>query len=133
MIDQEERKELERTVEKEYPLIASRYYDAAPRFAYPDFISDLYVVAVAKWDSCGLEDRDHHSVKMIVGDSTPEFMYYHPEEMGFGGPYVYFIWEDDGWIMTFGKKECRDERDRNMNIHRFLAMRRAGYPVVYFG
>ena len=107
-------------------------YDAAPMFAFPDFISDLHVVGRAKFDGCGLEHKDH-SIKMNIGDPYPRFMYYHPEEMGFGGPYVRFIWEDDGWIMMFSgeRRGLYDERSRNMNILRFLAMRRAGYPVVY--
>ena len=60
------------------------------------------------------------------------YMHYHPDEMGFGGPYVYFGWNEDGWIMTFvGKGKGYSEREVNMDIHRFLAMRRAGYPVLY--
>ena len=107
-------------------------YDAAPMFVYPDFISDLYVVGRAKFDSCRLADRRSLTEKMKVGDPYPEFMYYHPEEMGFGGPYVHFDWDDNGWIMTFtGKSEGYPEREVNMDIHRFLAMRRAGYPVLY--
>lgn len=104
-------------------------YEAAPKFVFPDFVSDLYVVGRAKFDRCGLEHK-RHDQKMKIGDSYPEFMYYHPEEMGFGGPYVRFIWEDDGWIMRFSWEDHRGERARNMNILRFLAMRRAGYPVV---
>lgn len=106
-------------------------YDAAPMFVYPDFISDLHVVGSAKFDSCGLADRNMNE-KMRFGDSYPEFMHYHPDEMGFGGPYVYFGWNEDGWIMTFvGKGKGYSEREVNMDIHRFLAMRRAGYPVLY--
>ncbi len=106
-------------------------YEAAPMYVFPDFISDLYVVGHAKFDSCGLED-DNHNEYMQIGDSYPRFMHYHSEEMGFGGPYVKFIWAEGGWIMEFfGEKGCYDDRSRNMNIHRFLAMRRAGYPVVY--
>ncbi len=106
-------------------------YDAAPKYVYPDFISDLHVVGKAKFDSCRLADRNMKE-KMTVGDPYPEFMFYHPEEMGFGGPYVRFKWNEDGWIMFFiGKSECYSEREVNMDIHRFLAMRRAGYPVLY--
>lgn len=105
-------------------------FEAAPKFVFPNFISDLYVVGDAKFDSCDLEHKNH-SEKMNIGDAYPEFMRYHPEEMGFGGPYVRFIWEDDGWIMMFSGKDHCDERSINMDILRFLAMRRAGYPVVY--
>ena len=106
-------------------------YDAAPMFVYPDFLSDLHVVASAKFDSCGLYNADH-SRKMRVGDRYPEFMYYHPEEMGFGGPYIRFEWEEEGWTLVLtGKGKQIGERKHRMDIHRFLAMRRAGYPVTY--
>ena len=65
-------------------------YDAAPMFVYPDFISDLYVVSRAKFDSCGLTKRRTLDEKMKTGDTLPLFMHYHPEEMGFGGPCVHF-------------------------------------------
>ncbi len=106
-------------------------YDAAPTLVYPDFISDLYVVAHAKFDSCRLSKKDH-SQKMKVGDTYPEFMSYHPEEMGFGGPFISFEWETEGWIMYYrGEPPWHHENQKNKDIHRFLAMRRAGYPVVY--
>jgi len=106
-------------------------YDAAPKHVYPDFISDLHVVTAAKFNSCGLSKKDH-TLKMKVGDKYPEFMYYHPEEMGFGGPFVRFEWEDDGWIMRYHAEPAwHHKNQKNKDIHRFLAMRRAGYPVVY--
>ncbi|MBR1599313.1 MAG: hypothetical protein IJ661_10460 [Lachnospiraceae bacterium] len=106
-------------------------YDAAPKLVYPDFASDLYVVAHAKFDSCRLYEKNIHE-KMEVGDNCPMFMHYHPEEMGFGGPLVRFEWEDDGWIMYFtGKNNRNGSKEVNKDIHRFLAMRRAGYPVIY--
>ncbi len=105
-------------------------YDAAPIYAYPDFISDLHVVGHAKFDSCRLAEKDH-SRKMEVGDTFPEFMHYHPEEMGFGGPYVSFEWNEEGWIMNFTGSNRDYDHKKNKDIHRFLAMRRAGYPVVY--
>ena len=103
-------------------------YDAAPKFAYPDFVSDLNVVAHAKFDSCHITDRKFHE-KMKVGDTHPWFMSYHAEEMGFGGPNVWFEWENDGWVMFFISKEVG--KDKNKDMLRFLAMRRAGYPVIF--
>lgn len=106
-------------------------YDAAPNIGYPHFFSDSHVVALAKQNSCGLENKFMHE-RMKVGDSVPMFMSYHPEEMGFGGPIVCFEWNDEGWIMTFvGKGKRHPVREVNMDMLRFLAMRRAGYPVEY--
>ena len=102
-------------------------YDAAPMFAYPDFVSDLNVIAHAKFDSCRITHQRMHE-KMKVGDTHPWFMSYHADEMGFGGPNVWFEWENDGWIMFLINDSKRDE---NKDMHRFLAMRRAGYPVIF--
>lgn len=49
---------------------------------------------------------------------------YHPEEIGFGGSDVYFDWNEEGWIMLF-----EWDKDNIQNVKRFLAMRKAGYPV----
>lgn len=103
-------------------------YDAAPMFAYPDFVSDLNVIAHAKFDSCHITNQKMHK-KMKVGDTHPWFMSYHAEEMGFGGPDVWFEWENDGWVMFLISDKAG--REKNMNMHRFLAMRRAGYPVIF--
>ena len=106
-------------------------YDAAPKYAYPSFISDFDVVARAKFDECNLLNKDM-SKKMEYGDSIPGFMLYHPEEMGFGGSWVRFEWSEKGWVLIFiGKSKKHARRDYNMDIHRFLALRRAGYPVLY--
>lgn len=45
------------------------------------------------------------TIKMEVGDPYPRFMHYHPEEMGFGGPDVWFEWNEMGWIMEFIPKK----------------------------
>ena len=66
---------------------------------------------------------------MKVGDTTPMFMSYHSEEMGFGGPDVWFEWENDGWVMFLISDEVG--KDKNKDMLRFLAIRRAGYPVIY--
>ena len=103
-------------------------YDAAPKYVYPSFVSDLYVVTAAKWDDCGITYEMMHD-RMRIGDRVPRFMWYHPDEMGFGGPWVEFVWDNRGWIMRF--KSDRIEEAENKDIHRFLAIRRAGYPVKY--
>lgn len=105
-------------------------YDAAPLFDYSSTVSDLYVVGVAKCDDCNITPDMMH-IKMEVGDTRPEFMRYHPEEMGFYGPYVRFEWDEEGWIMNYIAREY-DGHDSNGDILRFIAMRRAGYPVVYY-
>ena len=61
----------------------------------------------------------------------PRFMHYHPEEMGFGGPDVWSEWNEMGWIMEFIPQKTYPGRETNIDILRFLAMRRAGYPVLY--
>ncbi len=77
------------------------------------------------------EEKENMTIKMEVGDPYPRFMHYHPEEMGFGGPDVWSEWNEMGWIMEFIPQKTYPGRETNIDILRFLAMRRAGYPVLY--
>ena len=107
-------------------------FDAAPSYIYPDEVSDLYVVSHAKFDSCGIT-KEKMKKRMRPGDKYMEAMYYHPEEMGFGGPYVRFLWDEehleDGWLLEM-TWERQDKEKHALNVKRFIAMRKAGYPVV---
>lgn len=111
---------------REYLHMCRIGFDAAPDYIYPDYMSDLFVVTQEKFDSCNITKKDM-DLKMEPGEPWMERMYYHPEEMGFGGPEVYFDWNEDGWIMYFDWELY--ERKNSKNIKRFLAMRKAGYPV----
>ena len=107
-------------------------FDAAPDYIYPNFVSDLYVVKYEKFNSCGLMKQDMDK-RMKPGDKYMHVMRYHPEEMGFGGPTVYFDWDKNdlfaGWLMDmWWDKNSREKHTKN--VKRFIAMRKAGYPVV---
>ena len=108
----------------EYLHLCRIAFDAAPRYSYPDFISDSYVIIREKMDSIKWT-KETLEEEIPYDEAYPEFLWYHPEEMSFGGPHVKFHWNEEGWYLKFWT-----ENRFSMYILRFLAMRRAGYPVV---